>query len=122
MSLLPSDPVSFVWGAVVGIFGAFGTGFLKKAGEDFYSWVKNKVNPKPPEPVQVDGKFVPSMFEAGSCAWVRQERLYEFEEQAYTYYPHPKNGARCFRVTTDGSRPLTEFLMVKPGVKLNAGT
>jgi len=121
MPFLPSDPVSFAWGAVVGIVGAFGAGFLKKAGEDFYLWAKTKVHPTPPEPIQVDGKFVPSLFEPSACAWVRQERLYEFEEKAYTYYPHPKNGARCFRVTSDGSRPLTEFLMVTPGAKQNAG-
>jgi len=114
MSLLPSDFVSFAWGTAIGVLGAFGTGFLKKGGEDFYSWVKNKIHPKPLNPIQVDGQFVPSLYEAGSCAWVRQERTYEYEEKAYTYYPHPKNGARCFRVTSDGSRPLTEFLMVKP--------
>jgi hypothetical protein len=115
MFFLPLDPNSFTLGAVVGIVGAFGTGFLKKAGEDFYSWVKNKIHPKLPESIQIDGTFLPSQFEPGSCAWIRQERLYEFEEQAYSYYPHRKNGARCFRVTYDGSKPLTEYLMVKPG-------
>ena len=36
---------SFFWGAAIGIVGAFATGFLKKAGEDCYSWVRKKINP-----------------------------------------------------------------------------
>jgi len=49
MSILPSDSTSFLWGIALGVIGAFGAGFLKKAGEDCYSWMRNKVNPKPPE-------------------------------------------------------------------------
>ena len=37
---------SFVAGLALGIVGAFGTGFLKKAGEDAYSWLKAKYGPK----------------------------------------------------------------------------
>jgi hypothetical protein len=39
----------------LGVIGAFGAGFFKKAGEDCYSWMRNKVSPKPPEqhPAQV---------------------------------------------------------------------
>lgn len=40
---------SFLWGIALGVIAAFGTGFLKKAGEDFYSWAKKKVNPKASE-------------------------------------------------------------------------
>lgn len=40
------DISSFLWGAGIGVIGALATGFLKKAGEDGYSWVKKKVNPK----------------------------------------------------------------------------
>ena len=36
---------SLLIGIIIGVVGAFGTGFLKKAGEDMYSWIKGKINP-----------------------------------------------------------------------------
>jgi hypothetical protein len=117
MSLLPSDPSSFVWGAVVGGAVAFLTGFLQKAGEETFSALSRKINPGPPDPVQVDGKFSPTKFAPVDCAWVLEVKLYEYEQRGYTYYPHPKNGGRCFRVTSDGHRPIKEFLVVQPGAK-----
>jgi hypothetical protein len=39
------DSTSFVWGVTFGVIGMFFTGFLKKAGEDCYSWVKKKLKP-----------------------------------------------------------------------------
>ena len=55
MTILPSDFPSFAWGIALGVIGAFGAGFLKKAGEDSYSWIRNKISPKPSEqhPAQV---------------------------------------------------------------------
>ncbi len=40
------DPASFVWGAAIGVIGTFATGFLKKAGEDCYSWVRKRIYPQ----------------------------------------------------------------------------
>lgn len=40
------DSTSLLLGAAIGVAGAFGTGFLKKAGEDLYSWTKKKLFPK----------------------------------------------------------------------------
>jgi hypothetical protein len=40
------DTSSFLLGIGLGILGAFGTGFLKKAGEDCYGYIKKKLNPK----------------------------------------------------------------------------
>lgn len=40
------DITGFLLGVAIGVIIAFGTGFLKKAGEDFYLWLKGKVNPK----------------------------------------------------------------------------
>jgi hypothetical protein len=121
MSFLPTDLPSFAWGALIGAVAAFGTGFLKKAGEHVFTLVAGKVNPKPPEPEQVDGRFVPTRFAPGVCAWVREVQLYEYEEKGYTYYPHPKNEARCFRITSDGMKPVKEFLLVQPGSARVAG-
>jgi hypothetical protein len=39
------DISSFLWGAAIGVVGSFATGFLKKAGEDSYSWAKKKIDP-----------------------------------------------------------------------------
>ncbi|MDD5335261.1 MAG: hypothetical protein PHS32_16135 [Rhodoferax sp.] len=49
MTLLPSDLTSLIWGVALGVIGAFGTGFLKKAGEECYSWIRKKFGPKIPE-------------------------------------------------------------------------
>ena len=40
------DISSLFIGIAIGIIGAFGTGLFKKAGEDFYSLLKAKINPK----------------------------------------------------------------------------
>ena len=55
MSILPSDFTSLLWGIALGVIAAFGTGFLKKAGEECYSWIRSKVGHKPPaqHPAQV---------------------------------------------------------------------
>jgi hypothetical protein len=115
MSLLPTDLPSFAWGALIGAVAAFGTGFLKKFGEHAFTFFVGKINPKPPEPEQVDGLFVPTRFAPGVCAWVREVKLYEYEVKGFTYYLHPTNEARCFRITSDGMNPVKEFLLVQPG-------
>ena len=115
MAFLPSDWPSFLWGAGIGAVAAFGTGFLQKAGEKAFARLDERLHPKAPDPVQVDGKFVPERFSPGLCAWVREVQLYEYEAKNYTYYPHPKSDARCFRITSDGRNPVKEYLMVQPG-------
>ena len=80
-----------------------------------FARLDERLHPKAPDPVQVDGKFVPERFSPGLCAWVREVQLYEYEEKNYTYYPHPKSDARCFRITSDGRNPVKEYLMVQPG-------
>jgi hypothetical protein len=111
------DLTSFALGVVVGTIGAFFTGFLKKAGEDAWSWSKAKVFPAPPvplAPMRVEGKFPATLYAPGDCAWVREEKTYEYEAKGYFYYPHPKNGARCFRNAPVGSEMHHEYLMVSP--------
>mgnify|MGYP001239210881 CR=1 FL=1 len=121
MSILPTDLSSFIWGAAIGLVGAFGTGFFKKAGESFFAFIANKIHPKPLEPIQVGGSFVAEIYSPGQCAWVSETSLYEYEQKGYTYYPHPKNKARCYRMYPDGRLLLKEFLMVQPNAtKLNA--
>lgn len=115
MSLLPTDLPSFAWGALAGAVAAFGTGFLKKAGESAFALIARKINPPPPEPVQVDGHFVATAFAPADCAWVGEAHVYDYETKGYTHYPHPKNGAQCFRIVFDGTKPAKQILLVQPG-------
>ncbi len=117
MAFLPTDLPSFAWGALVGAIAAFGTGFLQKVGEHVFAYIRDKINPKHPEPEQIDGHFVPVTFACSECAWVNEVKLYEYEQKGYSYYPHPKNNARCFRITSDGRHPIKEFLLVQPRAK-----
>ncbi len=121
MPLYPTNLPSFIWGAVIGGVAAFATGFFKNAGEHAFAYIANKVHPAPPTPVQVNGKFAPVRFPPSQCAWVNEVKLYEYEAKGYSYYPHPQNGVRCYRVTSDGMRPLKEFLLVQPGAQEVAG-
>lgn len=43
MNFLPTDFTSVVWGVALGALGVFGSGFLKKAGEDCYFWIRDKL-------------------------------------------------------------------------------
>jgi hypothetical protein len=111
MSLL----LSFLSGAALAAVAAFGTGFLKKAGEDFYGWGKIKVRPPPPQPVQVASTFEPTLYPPGCCGWQNSYNVHDCEALGWTYYPHPKDDAKCYRIASDGRREFKEFLMVKPG-------
>lgn len=115
MPFLPTDLPSFAWGAFAGAAVAFGTGFLKKAGEHTFDLLAHRLNPPPPQPVQVDGQFVPTAYAPADCAWVGEEHVYDYETKGYTHYPHPESGAKCFRVISDGNKPVREVLLVQPG-------
>lgn len=45
------DISSLLIGLAIGVLGAFGTGFLKRAGEDLYSFIKSKIYPPADLPV-----------------------------------------------------------------------
>ena len=116
MFLLPTDWLSFLWGAAIGAVAAFATGFFKKAGEKAFDKFERWRHPPTPEPTQVDGRFQPTRFNPGRCAWIRETQVYDYEAKGYTYYPNPKTNGHCFRITGDGNRLLKEFLMVEPGI------
>lgn len=120
MVVLPIDWSSFLWGAVVGGGAAFATGFLKKAGEQAYAAIHRRMFPEPPGPIEVDRKFSPSLYRLGTCAWVSELDVNEFEDKGYTHYPHPSGAPKCFRTTSDGRRAFKEFLMVRPDAEKNA--
>lgn len=105
---------SFVFGVVLGAAGMLATGFLRAAGSDLYQYLKKRINPPPLEPVKVGSHFDPVLYEPGSCAWVREEKVDDYEHDKYTFYPHPKSGAKCFREAWVGPQKRIEFLMVRP--------
>jgi hypothetical protein len=105
---------SFTWGATAtAAVIALWSGFFKKAGEALFALAAARL--KPPRSVQVDGKFVPTLYAPGSCAWINELKLYDREQEGFTYYPYGKRSAKCFRITSDGREVLKEFLMVQPG-------
>ena len=108
------DAMPFVVGLLTGAAIVVTTGFLREAGKDAYSWVKNKLNPPDPDPVAVPSYFEPTLFEPGECAWVSEAKRLDRQHAGYTDYPHPANGAPCFRMKA-GSR---EYLMAKPDARL----
>ena len=114
------DWTSFIGGAVIGGVAAFVTGFLKKAGEQTYTALHQKLFPEPLGPIEVDRKFSPSLYKPGNCSWVAELDVSEFEDKGFTYYPHPSGAPKCFRTTSDGRRTFKEFLMVKPNAENNA--
>ena len=113
MNFLPTDWGSFVWGAAVGAVGAFGVGVLTKAGDEFYTWLKSKIQPEPPSPMQVPRTFIPTGYERSQCAWARQENVFDRLQQGYAHYKHPPNATHCYRVTDNAGERITEYLLVK---------
>jgi len=51
----------WVFGVFVGASGAFFSGFLSKAGGDFYQWLSKKYLPHDQEFVEVGGRFNPAI-------------------------------------------------------------
>lgn len=111
---MPDWP-SFSWGALAGLGVAFATGFFKKAGESLFTAISARL--KPPEPVQVEGTFELKLLPPGSCAWVSEYKVYDYEQQGYTYYPHGKRKAKCFRQVGEGANAHKKFAMVRPGIQ-----
>lgn len=111
--MLPQDSVSFLWGLASGATAVVLSSFLGAAGSDLWRWLKAKISPPPPPPVQVDSRDLQPLMDS-NCAWVHEDRRYSFELKGYRYFPHPANGARCFRMLEDGDEEYAEWLMVKP--------
>jgi|GEM_PF-2677115 len=116
MSWFPSDLTSFVYGFVVAAAAITATGFFREAGKELYGKLKSIIFPEPalpPEPVQVDMSFRPTLYKQEDCTWVRHESISRKEGEGCTYYPHPSNGGKCVR----GSEQEQSVLMVKPNAQ-----
>jgi len=106
--------LSYLLGLVLIAAGLMFHGFFKEVGKDIWGYLKSKFNPPDPDPIKVDGSFDSKQPTPSNRAWVNESKLYDFESRGYTYYPHPKNQAKCFRETGAGNNRYIEFLMVKP--------
>jgi hypothetical protein len=115
VSLIPTDWTSFIWGIAVGGLAALFSGVIKKAGEDLYCLIKARI--KAPEPVPVSHDFDPILFEHGECSWVPESKRATRATEGYTYYPHGKRGAKCFRMVHTVHGQTNEWLMVRPNAK-----
>jgi hypothetical protein len=104
------DLASFVVGLIVGAAAAFASGFFKKAGEDTWSMLKQRVFPIDPNPVAVPNDFNPQQYEQGNFAWVPEADAHESEAQGYRYFRHPHGKAKVFRTLPHRK----EFLMRRP--------
>jgi hypothetical protein len=121
MSWFPSDLPSFLWGVAVAVPGLIATGFFREAGKELWIRFRNRYFPEPsppPEPVQVDQSFQPTQYRSEDCVWARHESVSRLEGEGYTYYLHPKNGAKCVR----GYGQESSFLMVKPNAHAQTKT
>lgn len=108
MTILPTNLTSFIWGALVGVGTVFVSGFLKKAGEEAFTAVQARLDPKPPEPVEVSRGFQPPT--GAEYTWIPEAKRHECEQKGFTYFLDSKTGARHFRRIA-GDR---EFLMIRP--------
>lgn len=113
--MFPDDLPSYLWGAATIGIAWFLSSFFGAAGSDAWSLLKRKVKPGP---MKVSRKFSPEIYAPGDCAWVGDDKIFDYEDNGYEYYPHPKNGAKCFReIMVHSGMKGNEWLMVKPGAE-----
>lgn len=117
MDLLPSDIVSFVWGALAAGALLVVTGLCNAAVSDLYLWIKKKLDRSPPEPRELPQRFSPSVFAKEDCAWEPEIDVPGKEQEGWSFYPHPDTKGRGFRMANHGGKLTREFLMTKPGAK-----
>ncbi len=113
MNLSAFDWPSFLLGLLAAGVVLFLQSLVRAAAGDSWTWLKNKFFPAPPEPMLVDGRFEPELADSATFDWVREARIYAYEQKGYAHYAHPPRGARCYREVTDGSAQWKEFLMIK---------
>ncbi len=111
MSILPTDFTSFVWGAVIAGAAIYASGFLKKAGEQTYTSLHEKLSP--PKPIEVSRGYAPRDGTA-EYVWIQESHLHEREHDGFTYFLDEKTGAKIFRMVSSGR----EFLMIRPASKV----
>lgn len=111
---MPTDAVSFFWGFIVAAVAILASGFLKAAGADLYTWLKNKISPPPIEPILVERNFQAICEEDTSFSWVSEDKAFRLESEGYSFYLHPEANAKCYRLVRSGSGTQTkEWLMKK---------
>ena len=73
-----------------------------------------------PEPVRLPGHFVPEPSAHDDYVWVPEFDLHDREVEGYTYYLHPSDGAKCYRLVQRGKHVSHEYLMATPKRRMAA--
>jgi hypothetical protein len=114
VDFLPSEPISFIWGLVVGGLAVFVGAVVSSAGTDTWAWLKRRLKPPPPESTQVASTFTLPEADPNSLEWILDHRVIEFEARGYTLARHPDTGGPCFFVSVEPQGETRQFLMHKP--------
>jgi hypothetical protein len=96
------------------IIASISKGFLSAAGKDFWTLLKSRTKNRFIKEVEVDPEFIAHIFPVQNCTWIPEENLANKEKHQWTYYPHPNNGKRCYRLVGEGKFAKKEYFMVTP--------
>lgn len=107
-------------GYLLGIVAVIGTliygAFFGEAGKDLYGWIKHKIRPPAPEPVEVSSSFRPENHSPELFLWVKEIDVSARLSAGYSYYRDPEDGAKRFMVPNPSrAHPGKSFYMWKPG-------
>ena len=92
-------------------------GFLSAAGKELWSLLKDKILERLTKEEEVEPEFKAIIYPIQNCTWIPEENLPNKEKHNWFYYPHPKNGKKCFRLVGEGKFPKKEYFMVTPNAK-----
>jgi len=94
--------------------GVIFKGFLSAAGRDLWAYSKKKISGYLERELEVDSGFKAKVYAIQNCTWIPEENIENKENQKWKYYPHPKNGKKCFRLIGEGKFAKKEYFMVTP--------
>jgi hypothetical protein len=92
-------------------------GFFTAAGKDLWSFLKEKFLRHVEKEIEVESEFKAKLYPIQNCTWIPEENLSNKERHNWIYYPHPKNGKKCFRLVGEGKFAKKEYFMVTPNAK-----
>ena len=93
-----------------GLFGA--------AGKDLYETIKDFFQTKTTPATRASIRFQDKDYPAGSCRWVREDKLSTLLADGYTYYINSATDSRMYRVVTVASgQEIVEHLLVQPNAR-----
>ncbi|ACR11964.1 hypothetical protein TERTU_4457 [Teredinibacter turnerae T7901] len=92
-------------------------GFLSAAGKDLWVFLKESLLQRMEKEMEVGPDFKAKVYPEQNCTWIPEENIQNKERHKWAYYPHPKNGKKCFRLVGEGKFTRKEYFMVTPNAK-----